>query len=95
MKPNLVLLTVPRSATAANREEFIDSVYWMENFSLSFGKAEWDCVVIHPSVIDSKKRENDDLIRKLTANHDLSLIDRDVGDKREAGDIVLEWVKAQ
>ncbi len=94
MKPDLVLLTVPRSATAANREAFIDSLYWMTNFSLSFGRAEWDCVVIHPSVMDSEKGENDDLIRKLTANHDLSLIDRKVDDKRAAGEIILEWVKA-
>lgn len=95
MKPDLVLLTVPRSATAANREEFIDSVYWMTNYSLSFGKAEWDCVVIHPSVIDSKKMENDNLIRKLTANHDLTLIDRAPGDKRDAGAILFDWVKNQ
>ncbi len=94
LRPNLVLLTIPRDAAAASREEFVHSAFWLANYSLSFGESEWDCVVVHPSVIDTEAGEHDDLIRELVANHDLHLIDRAQGDARPAGEILAEWLKA-
>ena len=85
MELHLVVITIPRSATAANREEFVRSGYWLANYSLSFGKAQWDCIVVHPSVADPAPSQNDNLIRQLIHNHDLHLIDRCQGDTRGAG----------
>jgi len=93
MKPDLVLVTVPRSATGENDEDFIHDVFWLANYSLSFGRAEWDCLIVHPTVADGEIMGNDDLIRKLTANHDLHLVDRESSDKRDAGTILLDWMK--
>lgn len=97
LKPNLVLIAVPRSAKAANQEEFIRSRIWIVNYALSFGKKEWDALVIHPSVAGPVESdpENDELIRKLTAAHDLPLIDRVPGDKRSAAEILSTWLKNQ
>ena len=52
LKPDLVVIAVPRSAAAGSREEFIRSYAWVMNWSLSFGRQEWDCLVVHPDVVD-------------------------------------------
>lgn len=99
LKPNLAVIAIPRAAVAAveDREQFIRSYHWTACYSLSFGKKEWDCVVVHPSVFepDSPDPETDELIRKLVAAHDLSLIDRAADDHREAGAILADWLKRQ
>lgn len=70
MKPDLVLIAVPRSASAESRESFIHDQMWIANYSQSFGKKEWDVVVIHPSLAepnsDASESENDALIRSIT-----------------------------
>ncbi len=77
MKPNLVVIAVPRSAQSNSDQEFIRAYSWIMNWSLSFGHAEWDCVVVHPSVADpAEKAPRDDLIRQLVKAQDLHLIDR-------------------
>ena len=99
MKPDLVLIAVPRSASAPNDDRYawIRSQYWLANYSLAFGKKEWDAVVIHPSVAEpgDEDQERDEILRKLVAAHDLSLIDRKDGDDREAREIFREWVIEQ
>ncbi len=97
LKPNLVLIAIPRSAKADTQEQFIHDQHWAACYSLAFGKKEWDTVVIHPSVNDPKtvNKKNDDLIRKITAAHDLSLIDRAREDSRSAGEILSAWLKSQ
>lgn len=97
LKPDLVLIAVPRTAKADSQEAFIRSYAWVMNWSLSFGKQEWDCVVVHPSVVDpGQADEKDDaLIRQLVAAQDLSLIDREKGDQRPAAQVLADWLKMQ
>ena len=89
LKPDLVVIAVPRDATADSPEQFIRSYAWVMNWSLSFGTAEWDCVVVHPSVVEPDKTgEHDDLVRQLVRAQDLTLIDRVKDDRRPADEIL-------
>ncbi len=101
--PDLVIMAIPRATRpdGMTREEWIHTRYWIVNYSLSFSAATWDLVAVHPSVFDdpvamrADDAEYDELLRKLTAAHDVSLIDRKDGDDRGAGEIFAEWVKGQ
>ena len=90
-KVDLVVLAVPRSAyRGAGRdlddESFVRSYSWVMNWSLSFGTQEWDCIVVHPSVLEPGKvtdndagkdlQERDQLVRQLVRAQDLTLVDR-------------------
>ena len=70
---------------------------WTVNWSLNFGPPTWDCVVVHPSVMDpdTPGTDRDDLIRHLVGAQDLSLIDREPGDTSDASNILLRWAKQQ
>ena len=94
LKPDLVVIAVPRSAAADAPEQFIRSYAWIMNWSLSFGTAEWDCVVVHPSVNEPDKTgENDDLMRQLVRAQDLTLIDRGQDDRRETTAILVDRLR--
>jgi lysophospholipase L1-like esterase len=86
MKPNLVIAAVPANAPAATSdEEFVRSYSWTMNWSLSFGHQEWDCVVVHPSVVTPDiSVPRGGLIRQLVHAQDLTLIDRPTGDRSPA-----------
>ncbi|MGY8643102.1 MAG: SGNH/GDSL hydrolase family protein [Verrucomicrobiales bacterium] len=96
MKPNLVFVAIPRGANSESREAFIYEQMWTVNYAQSFGKKEWDVVVIHPSVAEPKAdpsdAENDALIRTITAAQDLHLIDRAPGDERSTAAILSDWI---
>ncbi len=84
-KPDLVVLAVPADAAATIDEEFARSYSWIMNWSLSFGHQEWDCVVVHPSVVAPDINvPRGDLIRQLVRAQDLTLIDRPAGDRSPA-----------
>ena len=92
MKPDLVLLAVPRSASFASDEEFIKAHIWIQNWSLSFGREAWNCVIVHPSVTEGHdNRPPETTIRNLVSAHDLHLIDRMPADQRPATEIVRDW----
>lgn len=97
MKPDLVLIAVPRSASDASDEAFANSYGWVMNWSLNFGPPTWDCVVVHPSVHEplSEPHRQDDLIRQLVNAQDLSLIDRGPDSPAEPGKVIAEWFAAQ
>ncbi len=96
MKPDLVVLAVPRSATADSDEQFVKSYSWVMNWSLSFGHAEWDCFVVHPSVAAAgAPASRDDLVRPLVRAQHLSLVDRAVGDAASAEDLLAKWLAQQ
>lgn len=95
MRPDLVLLTIPKSASAQTREELIHSVDWLVNYSLSFGQSAWDCVIVHPSLFSPNSGGRDELIRELVANHDLHLIDRTANDERPADEIIKDWLNVE
>ncbi len=97
MKPDLVIIAVPRTATAKTHEQFIRSYSWVMNWSLSFGRQQWDCIVVHPSVAKIKggERGHDQLLRQLVKAQDLSLIDRHENDSPGAGEILAKWLRTQ
>lgn len=93
MKPDLVLIAVPRSAAADGDEAFANSYAWVMNWSLNFGSPTWDVVVVHPSVADmaSEQTLRDDLVRRLVNAQDLSLMDRPSGNTLSAQEILQNW----
>ena len=97
MKPDLVIVAVPGDAACKSEEEFIKAQTWIHNWSQSFGRQEWDCVVIHPAVfrpvVPATKR--DELLRRLVRAQDLHLIDRTQGDERSAKEIVRAWFQRE
>ena len=97
MKPDLVLVAVPRNAEAASREEFINAFSWIMNHSLSFSYQQWDCVMIHPSVVDPDGDEagRDKLVRRLVRAQDLHLVDRPVGSRDDSVKILEHWIGRQ
>lgn len=99
LAPTLVIVAVPRSAAADDREQFIRTQMWIASNSLSRGKREWDVLVVHPAVFEGGgvsdgdgEEENDALIRRLVLNQDLPLLDRAPGDMRGADELLREWL---
>jgi hypothetical protein len=93
MKPDLVVLTIPAELAVANDEPTVHSLSWIMNWSLSFGLQEWDCVVIHPSVLTpAADPGKDSLIRKLVHAQHLALIDR-ASESESAAEIIQQWFK--
>jgi lysophospholipase L1-like esterase len=98
-KVDLVLVAVPASATAESAEQAIRSYTWVLNWSLSFGKQEWDVVAITPSVakpeLTAKEEEMDELARRLIRAQDLSAIVRHPGDDASAAQILVRWLREE
>jgi lysophospholipase L1-like esterase len=93
MKPDLVVLTIPAELAVANDEPTVHSLSWIMNWSLSFGLQEWDCVVVHPSVLTpAADPGKDSLIRKLVHAQHLALIDR-ASESESAAEIIQQWFK--
>ena len=92
MKPDLVLLAVPRDAAVESDEQFVHGYSWIMNWSLSFGHQEWDCVVVHPSVTTANgSGPRDDLSRQLIRAQHLDWIDRNPDDKSSAAELLSNW----
>ncbi|MBX3440729.1 MAG: hypothetical protein KF861_24780, partial [Planctomycetaceae bacterium] len=97
LKPDLVVIAVPRAATATATDEFIHSFAWIMNWSLSFGRQGWDVVVVHPDVTESNESNAsmDELIRRLVGAQDLTLIERPRGSTDTADAVLDEWLDRQ
>lgn len=94
MKPDLVIVAVPATTAAASDEEFVRAYAWILNWSLSFGHQEWDCVVIHPSVVTPDMlTPRSELIRQLVRAQDLTLIDRPQSDRSSAEQLFTSAMK--
>ena len=92
MKPDVVVLAIPREVAVENDEQFVRSYSWIMNWSLSFGQQEWDCVVVHPSVTNPDAiGSRDEMIRRLVKAQDLELIDRKSDDSSNAAERFSEW----
>ena len=96
MKPDLVVLSIPAAAAAENDEQRVHAISWIMNWSLSFGHQEWDCIVVHPSVVDSNADSTQaSMVRRLVRAQHLAMIDRPIGDAADAETIVRAWFQAQ
>ncbi len=94
MKPDLVIIAVPAGITAATEEEYFRSYSWIMNWSLSFGHQEWDCLVVHPSVVSPGSPDpRQALIRQLVKAQELTLIDRPSDDAASAEAIFAKGLK--
>jgi len=95
IKPDLVVIAVPGSASAPNIETFASSYAWIMNWALNFGAPTWDVVVVHPSVTDDNtiRRDHDDLIRQLVRAQDLNLIDRTAEGNTDSAEILKKWLE--
>lgn len=98
LAPTLVFVAIPRETAAEDREQFIKTQMWIVSNSLSRGAREWDVVVVHPAVFggepEEAEKENDALIRRITVNQDLPLLDRAPDDPRDAAVLLREWLAA-
>ncbi len=96
LKPDLVVIAVPRDAAADTDEQFVHSYSWIMNWSLSFGHQEWDCIVVDPSVADFDKiGKRDDLCRKLVRAQGLEMITRATDDKSTQLELLRDWFTRQ
>jgi len=95
LKPDLVLIAVPRTTASDSDETFAASYGWVMNWSLNFGPPTWDVVVVHPSVTEpsSDHEDRDNLIRRLVNAQDLSLIDRPANSTATAQEFLNEWLR--
>ncbi len=95
MKPNLVVLAVPLSANADSDEQFVRSYAWVMNWSLSFGQAEWDCVVVHPSVASESDSapQGEQLVARQVKAQDLHLINRAHQEKSSPAELLTRWIE--
>lgn len=95
-KPDLVVIAVPRNASAESDEQFVRSFSWIMNWSLSFGQREWDCIVVHPSVSDPKMiGPRDDLSRLLIKAQHLEMVDISPEEKSDAATTFAKWISAR
>ncbi len=95
LKPDLVVLAVPRAAQGDSLESFIHSYSWIMNWSLSFATQEWDCLVVHPSLFapEPSDARHDALIRQLVRAQDLTLVDRPADNQASAEQLLADWLK--
>lgn len=94
MRPDLVVLAIPRETTPTADEAFVNAYIWIMNWSLAFGYLEWDCFVVHPSVTSPETTApRDDLIRKLIGAQHLHMVDRKKDDKEPAAAIFNRWIE--
>jgi len=99
MKMDLVIVAVPVGAEAATSEAFIVSYSWVLNWSLSFAHQQWDVIAAPPSTFQAKpsdkERQRDELIRRLIAAQDLSMVTRPAKDDRPLRELLAGWLREQ
>lgn len=94
-KPDLVVLSIPTDAAAENDEQRVHAISWIMNWSLSFGHQEWDCIVVHPNVVDPQADATQaSMIRRLVRAQHLTMIDRRTGDDSDAETVVRAWFQS-
>lgn len=95
MGVDLVLLAVPVSAAAATFREFHRRYSWIMNWSLSYGRREWDVIAVPPSTVEDglgdAGRRHEEFARRLIRAQDLGTIERAQGDTRPLADRIASW----
>jgi len=99
MDTDLVIVAVPADARADTPEQFIRAYSWVLNWSLSFGRQEWDCFAVPPSVVqpdlNAEQQERDRLARGLIKAQDLAMLDRAPDDDAPLGALLAQWLQTQ
>lgn len=100
--PDLVVIAIPASVTPADptpSEESLRAHSWILNWSLSFGRQEWDVVVVAPSVLavdpTSAEQAADAFSRKMGHAQDLPVVAREPGDTSPPARILEAWFRKQ
>ncbi len=97
-KPTLAVVAVPARAQAADSETFIRSYNWILNWSLAFGRPEWDTLAILPAVAEGElsgdARRFADLAQRVVEGKDISFIARAAGDHAEPQALLQRWIEA-
>lgn len=96
-KPDLVILAIPAAAQAPDFPAFYHHYTWILNWSLSFGKAEWDAIAIPPAVTDPTAAGTEPQAKALLViqGQDLPYLQRVDGDTRAAGELLAEFLRQQ
>ncbi|MFA6561674.1 MAG: SGNH/GDSL hydrolase family protein [Verrucomicrobiia bacterium] len=88
MKPDLVVIAVPTKVSApAGDEALIRSYSWIVNYSMAFGRPEWDVVAILPP--------GQDIARDIILGHDVACIEHQSGNAALTEDLLSRWFRAQ
>lgn len=98
-KKDLVIVAVPADVEAASEQAFIVSYAWVLNWSLSFSHQEWDVIAMPPATfqtkLSDKDRQRDELIRRLIAAQDMSMVPRQADDARPLQEVLAGWLREQ
>ena len=99
--PDLVLIAIPAAITPDEQsppQEDIRSHSWIFNWSLAFGRQQWDVVGIAPSVIKAaltpEERAKDEFSRRMIRAQDLHAIAR-TNDEDPPEKILEKWFRTQ
>ena len=100
--PDLVLIAVPAAITPnvqSPPEEAIRSYAWIFNWSLAFGRQQWDVVGITPSVLKTdptaEEKASDEFSRRMILAQDLHAISRPENDETPPEKILENWLRAR
>ena len=97
-RPDLVGVAVPWMPRVGPELEFARTYGGILNRSLSFGKQEWDVLVVPPSVTcaaaSADQQRQDRLVRRLIRAQDLPVLEQP-SDGGNSLDVVAAWLKGQ
>ena len=97
-RPHLVVVAVPADREAEDEETFIRLYNWVLNWSVDFGRVQWDLVPILPSVartLTDEERQREELARRIITGMDTRWVQRPAGDVRPPAEIVSDWIAEQ
>lgn len=95
LRPDLVLLTFPEHRPELADEQLIHSVSWVMNWSLDFGRSSWDCLVVHPQLLNDQVADGEwsRLLLQLVNAQDLQLLDRPAGAAGTTDQLLLDQLR--
>jgi hypothetical protein len=98
-RPTLVIIAVPASADAPDFERFYRSYTWTLNWSLSFGRTQWDAFAVLPEVAEPNmtddERERAGWALECVQGQDIPYLTRPEGDQRPAEQLLGAWLREQ
>ncbi|MBM3803802.1 MAG: hypothetical protein FJW26_15985 [Acidimicrobiia bacterium] len=94
--PDLVVVAIPPAALAPDEEDFFRYYTSILNLSLGYGKLQWDCIVILPSVLqpdlDPGQRAAENLALEAVKGQGICWLQRQPGESAPAEDLLQHWL---